>query len=301
MPRWLLARERVECLMRYWPDADDEWSTELAAHFDLLADLSAEDFQRLVSVVDFLYQRGGVGLRPRQLPISGVHSKWLSSHRGVVTAWLGALHGRGTPRGFTEVTGIVPEPDRLRMRILDPALAKVVGGLSDLEAPFEQIARLPLEPRTVLVVENLESGLACEPLPGLVVLMGKGYAVDRLADIPWLTRVPVLYWGDIDTHGFAILNRVRGLLPCVESVLMDRDTLLRHQDLWVTELQQHGGGPLDRLEEPERSLYEALLAGEFGPRLRLEQERLPWDHAWSTIRQSLRSAACASTRFNRGE
>ena len=46
-------------------------------------------------------------------------------------------------------------------------------------------------------------------------------------------RDPVL--GDIDTHGFAILDRLRAWLPQTRSVLMDRDTLLAHRDRWVTE------------------------------------------------------------------
>src|ERR1022692_4377837 len=36
------------------------------------------------------------------------------------------------------------------------------------------------------------------------------------------------YWGDIDTYGFHILDRLRVLFPDVQSLLMDRDTLLEH-------------------------------------------------------------------------
>ena len=42
----------------------------------------------------------------------------------------------------------------------------------------------------------------------------------------WLRRCAVHYWGDIDTHGFAMLARARRALPQTESLLMDRDTLL---------------------------------------------------------------------------
>lgn len=52
---------------------------------------------------------------------------------------------------------------------------------------------------------------------------------------PWLSGAEIVYWGDIDTHGFAILDRLRAWLPATRSVLMDRDTLLTHRERWGTE------------------------------------------------------------------
>jgi hypothetical protein len=40
----------------------------------------------------------------------------------------------------------------------------------------------------------------------------------------------VVYWGDIDSHGLAILSGVRATVPHVRSVLMDLDTLRVHAD-----------------------------------------------------------------------
>ena len=68
-----------------------------------------------------------------------------------------------------------------------------------------------------------------------VVIWGKGFEVDRVGRLPWLADVEVVYWGDIDTHGFAILDRLRAWLPQTRSVLMDRETLLAHRDRWGTE------------------------------------------------------------------
>ena len=44
----------------------------------------------------------------------------------------------------------------------------------------------------------------------------------------WLKGRPLHYWGDIDTHGFAMLDRVRAIFPAAESFLMDRETLCAH-------------------------------------------------------------------------
>ena len=48
-------------------------------------------------------------------------------------------------------------------------------------------------------------------LPDSMLIFGGGYGIDRLATAQWLCSRTVVYWGDIDTHGFAILHRLRAL------------------------------------------------------------------------------------------
>ena len=95
--------------------------------------------------------------------------------------------------------------------------------------------RADLEPRGAVIVENEISYLSVDVPEDGVVIWGKGFEVDRVGRLPWLAGVDVLYWGDIDTHGFAILDRLRAWLPQTRSVLMDRETLLAHRDRWVIE------------------------------------------------------------------
>ena len=56
-----------------------------------------------------------------------------------------------------------------------------------------------------------------------------------LAQAAWLRQCHVHYWGDIDTHGFAILDRLRAHLPHARSLLMDRATLLEFEVHWGVE------------------------------------------------------------------
>ena len=110
-------------------------------------------------------------------------------------------------------------------------------------------------------------------------IFGLGYGLERLADVAWLERTEVWYCGDIDTHGFAILNRLRRYLPHARSFLMDRATLDMHRSLCVQEpAAQRFTGLLQHLNEPEQTLYQALRDDTLGPRLRLEQERI--SYAW---------------------
>jgi hypothetical protein len=56
-----------------------------------------------------------------------------------------------------------------------------------------------------------------------------------VAGLSWLSSKTITYWGDIDTYGFVILNRLRARYPRVVSILMDAETLLAHPDQWVVE------------------------------------------------------------------
>jgi hypothetical protein len=104
----------------------------------------------------------------------------------------------------------------------------------------------------------------------------------------WLKERTVRYWGDIDTHGFAMLDRLRSALPNVASLLMDTETLLSHRRLWVVEERQHEK-MLMHLTDEERGLYEALLTGRFGDRIRLEQERI----SFGIVKRAIASATVA--------
>jgi hypothetical protein len=82
-----------------------------------------------------------------------------------------------------------------------------------------------------------------------------------------------VYWGDIDTHEFGILNRLRHYLPHARSMLMDRATLLDYRDHWTTE-SSPTAALLDRLDPAESALYADLISDADAPSLRLEQERI---------------------------
>ena len=123
------------------------------------------------------------------------------------------------------------------------------------------------------MVENEITYLAF-PLPGgAIVIFGGGYAVDVLEPLGWLTNLDLIYWGDIDTHGFAILNRLRHRFSHARSMLMDRATLLAHRDQWVTE-PRPAVARLDLLDAEEAELHRDLVDGTLGPSVRLEQERI---------------------------
>ena len=252
--------------------------------FDALADYADADFERLLALLRWAAEHPASGLSLRQLPVEGLHTKWVEQRRGLIADLAVAL--RPAPeagRDLLSLLGLARPPVRGRIRLLCDELRGQVGGLGDIEAPFDELAALNIAPRLALVVENLESGLALPTMPGAVALMKLGHAVVLLDQLPWLARSRIVYWGDIDSHGFAMLDRARRALPQTESLLMDRDTLLAHRGLWVEEPQPYPGRDLDRLSAAERQVFDGLVAGTWGPRVRLEQERLPWPRVLAAL------------------
>jgi hypothetical protein len=245
--------------------------------FDALADAPDDDFARLAGLLQWALRHPSSGLYLRQLPVEGMDTKWLEQRRGWVAELAAALPGApAAARDLHSLLGLTRPPLRLRLRVLCPGLRRALGGLGDIEAPLAELAALPIAPTEAIVVENLESALALPDRPGAVALMKLGHAVGLLGEIAWLRGARVRYWGDIDTHGFAILDRARGVFPDLTSLLMDRETLWRHRALWVDEAQPYAGPAPARLTAAEQAVYDGLVAGSWGTRVRLEQERIPW-------------------------
>jgi hypothetical protein len=282
--RWDRAQQRYRDLIGHWP----QLAGDLPRYFAILADYCEVDYRRLIDMVAWIEKHPASNLYPRQLPVSGLDSKWLEKRKRLLAGLVDAVRGRSTAEGdFYERCGLEAPPQLIRLRILDNSLRQRVGGLGDISVPWEQMAELDLPVSNVFIVENLQTGLAFDDLPGSVVIMQLGYGVDVLGRLPWAARADCIYWGDLDTHGFAILNRARSYLPELKSVLMDEETLHGHQDLWVEEKDQHAAETLPLLTDPEQAVYQAIKRNAWGQNVRLEQERVAWDVAWKTLQQAI--------------
>ncbi len=282
--RWDRAQQRYRDLIGRWP----QLSNKLPRYFPILADYNEGDYWRLIDMVAWIEKNPASDLYPRQLPVSGLDSKWLEKRRGLLADLVDAVRGESSTEGdFYGRCGLKAPPQLIRLRILDCSLRQRIGGLSDISAPWEQLAELDLPVSSVFIVENLQTGLAFDDLPESIVIMQLGYGVDVLGRLPWIAKAQCIYWGDLDTHGFAILNRARSYLPELKSVLMDEAILRNHQDLWVEEKDQHAAETLPLLTDPEQSVYQAIKHNTWGQNVRLEQERIDWDVAWKTLQQAI--------------
>lgn len=224
------------------------------------------------------------GFYLRQIDAPGVDTKLIESNRGTLAGLLDLvlpaerIDADQPISEFPARYGFKTKPEYVRFRLLD---GSNLNGYTEMSVRVDQF-HLPSHIETVFVVENEITYLAFPDHPHAAVLLGGGYAVaSRSAG---LTGRRVFYWGDIDTHGFAILDRLRSRVPAAESILMDEATLTDHRPHWVSEPAQ-AKAELRGLTPEETNLYADLLSGRWEPAVRLEQERVRFSRLTSALEE----------------
>lgn len=291
---WTLATGRQNVLRARWPQLSD---VRLGRFVDELAQFSDDDFERLLRAIAWFEANPASGHYLRQVPIEGLDTKWLEQNRNatlLVELLARVRRAETVERDLYTACGLTRKPARMRIKVLCPLLRRLCGSLSDIEAPVDELARVPLAPRLVLIVENLETGIALPDVEGAVAIIGQGNAITQIAKLPWLTGLPGIYWGDIDTYGLVILSRARKVLPKLVSVLMDEATLRANESLWGTEPTQHLDAELAELTTEERTLFDTLKSNRLGTNLRLEQERIAWGEAMAALSLSMQGLQTAA-------
>jgi hypothetical protein len=232
----------------------------------------AGEWPDLLATVRWIDERQVPGMYVRQVDVPGVDTKFIERHRGVLTELLDLQLDPAridlTATDFEGRYGFRRKPAYVRFRS-----SRGQAGYTELIVRANEFTAAPPGVGRVYVLENEITYLAF-PIPDdAIVIFGTGYAVPIIESLGWLADLNLTYWGDIDTHGFAILNRLRRIFPHVRSMLMDEATLLAHRSQWVTESSPTTAA-LDLLSPAEQDIYRTLVAGAFGPAVRLEQERV---------------------------
>lgn len=241
----------------------------------------ANDWARLLAVVAWCQDHPQPGIYLRQVDIPGVHSKFIEAHRAMLSELLDlalphdAVDKTKTGVGqFAGRYGFLDKPMRIRFRILDPGIGVLRGPTCpDVSLDADSFSRLDMAVRRVFITENETNFLAFPQVSESIVIFGAGYGWEALARSQWLRDCAVHYWGDIDTHGFGILNQLRGHFDHVDSFLMDRGTLDAHAALWGAE-DKPLRVDLHRLTAQEQTLYDDLRDNRIRAGLRLEQEHV---------------------------
>jgi len=290
-----------------WPDRLDAARERARILHDEFADtltngllrsacaLSDVDFDLARASAAWFDQHDATGLTTRQVPITGLHAKWLDRNMRLVSG----LAGRAD-------LGLVTRPSRIHFSYLDGRWIRQGNRRRDSVALDEPDQPPGYQPRVILITENKDSALFFPEIDNGIVIEGNGNAVVRVAQIPWIRTCPnTFYWGDLDAHGFAILDRLRSTGISVESILMDEATLHRyaayasptHAD--ARPLPEGPPATTPFLSEAERSVLERITDPEWkGPR-RIEQERIPLDKAHRELMQSISEPQVVAATLHR--
>jgi hypothetical protein len=255
----------------------------------------APHWTAIVATIMWIDEHADRPMYLRQVDVPGVDTKFIEVHRGVLAELLDLqlaperIDATRSRSDFTARYRFRSRPGYVRLRSLDPD-RPLAAGYTELTIRRDELASRPPEHTEIYVIENEITYLAFPPVTDAVALFGGGYAVPAIESLGWLAGRRVSYWGDIDTHGFAILDRLRRHVPHARSLLMDRATLLAHESQWVRE-PKPTVARLDNLHPDEADLYHALVEDSLGTSVRLEQERI----AYAAIERAVRSAGGRTT------
>ena len=256
--------------------------------------LQVVDVEVLLSAVAWLRQHPDAGMWTlRQLPVPGMHTKWLDTH--------GALLRDVAGRDVREE--VRPRLTVVHLTYVDPDHAASGRRRHDAWTTGD-VHDIAYQPRVVLVVENRDSRLWFPPVSNTIVVEGGGKAAATLlANVPWIRAADhVVYWGDIDADGYAILDQFRATLaePApdgasakpVTSVLMEATDLHQYAQHGVNHDKagrpiNPSPAPLPHLTEAETTAYNTIATAGPTPFRRIEQEAIPLAHAAARLQQFL--------------
>jgi len=245
------------------------------------------DFGLLCDAATWFRDNDATGLTPRQVPVPGMHAKWLNTRQHLVAALA----------GLDRLPLVPAHPPRVHLTYLDPEHRAAGGRRHDCVSVGDHV-QLPYTAQVVIISENKDTAVAFPALTGGMCVEGGGFGGTAAAALPWLVEAPLLvYWGDIDAVGFEILDGFRADgIPAV-SMLMDLATFKRYER-YGTSLDRRGTplGPgvrrdLSHLDATERAMYHALTDPAWNRHRRIEQERIPFADALATLRRLQRSNA----------
>ena len=233
--------------------------------------LSDVDFDLLCRAADWFATGDARGLTPRQVPIEGLHAKWLNARHALVRE-LAALGDLGL---------LPPHPARIHFTYLDPDYRASGGRVHDSATVGDRVT-LPYEPQVVVISENKDTAIHFPAVPGGIAVEGVGRGGATAARFLWITEVQdVFYWGDMDADGLEILDGFRAAGIRARSVLMDPlayETWERcgtNVDVRSRPLEARAPRPVPHLTASESELYNQLISPTWTRHRRIEQERIP--------------------------
>lgn len=236
------------------------------------------DFGLLVDVANWFEHNDAVGMTPRQVPVPGVHSKWLNTHGLAVETLIGRALNLARRH-----------PARIHFTYLDPDHL-TGGGRRHDSASVGDTMTPAYTPDVVIIVENKDTSIHFPALPGGIAVEGEGSGGSTVAAFDWIAEAPSLYyWGDIDADGFEILAGYRRDGLAVTSILMNSETYETYA-AWGTNtlpngerIRRRAPKTLPDLTREERDAYHAVCQPSDSLPLRVEQERIPLEVAAASV------------------
>lgn len=244
------------------------------------------NWEELLTVCQYIRKHGRPNCYMRELPVA-IDTKFIERNKAVLSELLELVAPECVNRDadtFEERFGFRRKEPIVRLRSLDETVG-ILLAVEHFALPVNSLDLGLVNATTVLIVENEMTFLTLPKLPSTVALLGSGDAVANIGKARKMGNRKIVYWGDLDVHGFEALSTLRVWYPETESVMMDRSTIGKFRQFCVP------GAPTyskrcERLTATEHDAYSILKS----EGMMLEQERIPIAFAFDRLRAHILSS-----------
>lgn len=259
-------------------DSDVDIQNWILSHLKELSDFENEKqnpgyWQKICECVNFLRRNKKSDLYIREIPVE-VHTKFIEQNKNIIHSLITEEKITGT---FESSHGLKEKPVLIRFRSLDETKPILPGGvkLDELSVTIENLKNLnPIFAQfsSIYFVENEMVFLTFPKVKDSACIWGHGYTATVLTQVEWLKDFKLIYFGDLDEHGFDILSKFRSGFPETKSLCMDTKTLEKFAQFRVaSKIEKHIVPPQNLTESEAECLNELNRNPE---KNRLEQERI---------------------------
>lgn len=209
----------------------------------------------------------------REIPIP-VHTKFIENNKSLIKSLTKKFDSE---LSFEETYGLKSKPILIRIRSLDEKKQFMNISLSECSITVSDLNNIDESfyngITNVFIVENEMIFLTFPKVDNAICIWGHGFTVNALKDVNWLKNKNIIYFGDIDEHGFEILSSLRGHFSKTQSFCMSKTILEKYDGFRVEGAQLKGLIIPKHLSEHELEVFIILRNGPKNKN-RLEQERI---------------------------
>lgn len=197
--------------------------------------------------VNYFLENKNCNLYAREIPIA-VHTKFIENNARLI-------HSLLSTEKFTDFPlqhGLKTKPKFIRFRFLAKNCEVQMQSSLQLQTQMQPLAQTqkygtdfcPSEyvlssddfilfyesgfleqVQKIIIVENEIVYLTFPPIENYICVWGHGYTALDFEKFDFLSKMQIIYFGDLDEHGFDILSGFRKIFPSTKSLCMDSETL----------------------------------------------------------------------------
>ena len=232
------------------------------------------DWNDIVKVCSYFIANPRPNMYLRQLPIQ-VHTKYISDHEALFRSLLDFLipeTANFDGKRFEERYNLLFDEALIRIRYLDPTLSPIKE-ITYLTFSRAELKHYKPSCSNIFVVENKMNFLTLPNMKNSIsIWSGGGFSISLIQNIDWIKGKNIYYWGDIDEHGFEILNQFKTCFSGTKSILMEK-RILEQFNSYITNGETSKALSLSALDATEKEVFEFVRTNQ----VRLEQEKIPQD------------------------